>query len=99
MDALNRVVQVNDAIGGLTTTVYDAASNVQAIVDPDGNRTTYTLDALNRVIQETDPLGHNTTLAYDAASRLTSTTDRNGRSSGDIILISPRGSSGVPGTS
>jgi YD repeat-containing protein len=38
----------------LTTLLYDPASNLSALVDPVGNRTTYAYDALNRATQETD---------------------------------------------
>ena len=64
LDALNRVYQVRDALGGYATTVFDSAGNVQASVDQLGRRTTYTLDALNRVSQVQDALsGYATTVA------------------------------------
>ena len=36
-----------------TTTIYDAASQVTASIDPLGNRTTFTLDNLGRQTQVT----------------------------------------------
>src|SRR5437879_11152827 len=39
-DALNRLIQTRDALNGLSTLVYDAASNVIATVDERGDRTT-----------------------------------------------------------
>jgi YD repeat-containing protein len=78
-DKLNRVIQITDPLGGLTTAVFDAAGNQTALVDPLGNRTSFVFDVLNRVIEQDDPLANKTTMAYDAAGRQTSQTDRLGR--------------------
>src|SRR5439155_15890398 len=78
-DKFNRVIQTTDPLGGRTTSVFDAAGNQTALVDPLGNRTSFVFDALNRLIEQDDPLNARTTLAYDAAGRETSQTDRLGR--------------------
>ena len=68
-DALHRMVQVQDAGGGLLTFVYDAASNQTATVDPRGNRTTFAYDAAG------DLKGDGTnTYTHGARGRLSSVT-------------------------
>ena len=54
----------------MTTTLYDNAGNVQATVDPLGNRTTYAYDSQNRQIAVTDALGHVSTTVYDTAGNV-----------------------------
>jgi RHS repeat-associated protein len=80
-DALNRRTTEIDAFGvtgvqRTLTTVYDAASNVQAAIDALGNATTITYDAMNRAISVQNPAGTATTV-YDAASNVVNTIDAN----------------------
>ena len=77
-DALNQLVSVQDPSGGIATTVYDAAGNVQVSIDPLGHRTTFTMDALNRVVQINDAIGGLTTTVYDAASNVQAIVDPDG---------------------
>ncbi|PIU91989.1 MAG: hypothetical protein COS65_19975 [Armatimonadetes bacterium CG06_land_8_20_14_3_00_66_21] len=56
-------------------TVYDAAGQVTARYDANGNGTFYTYDAAGRQTKVTDALGNETTFAYDAAGRKTSETN------------------------
>ena len=49
-----------DALGNLTTTLYDANGNVTSVTDADNNVTTFAYDALNRKSGETTPLGKTT---------------------------------------
>ena len=72
-DALNRLSQVQDAALGLTTSVYDAASNVIATVDQRGNRATFSYDALNRRTEALDAAQGRATTVYDAASNVIAT--------------------------
>jgi YD repeat-containing protein len=58
--------------------MYDAASNVTSIIDPDGNRTSYSFDAVYNLVQETDPFNHSSSYSYDADYQLTSSTDKVG---------------------
>ena len=59
----------------LGRTVYDAAGQVTARYDANGNGTFYTYDAAGRQTKVTDALGNETTFAYDAAGRKTSETN------------------------
>src|SRR5262249_29344201 len=67
-----------DALGGVTSTAYDAASDVTAVTDADHNTTSYAYDALRRQVQLTDPLSHTATMVYNAADAVVSSTDRDG---------------------
>lgn len=49
--SLNKATQVQDALGDLTTTVFDAAGNVTATIDAGGDRTTMGFDLDNRQTQ------------------------------------------------
>jgi len=59
----------------LGRTVYDAAGQVTARYDANGNGTFYTYDAAGRQTKVTDALGNETEFAYDAAGRKTSETN------------------------
>lgn len=48
--------------------------DVTAMVDPDGNTTTYAYDAQGDLVSVTDPLGDTTTYAYDVLGRETAST-------------------------
>ncbi len=97
-DPLGRITDSDyDANGGLISIIYakgtadeakkqleyDAAGNVTAIIDENGNRTKFEYDALNRLVKtvEADPDGAGpltspvTTYSYDARGNLISTTD------------------------
>ena len=59
------------------TFAYDAAGNLTAATDPDGNYA-ITYDALNRAVTVASPAGLGLTFAYDAAGNRTSVTDSQG---------------------
>ena len=77
-DSQNRQIQTQDALGHLTTTVYDSLGN-SATVDANGNRTTFSYDSQNRQIQTQDVPGNLTTVVYDAAGQTLATVDANGQ--------------------
>jgi YD repeat-containing protein len=68
--SVGRQTQVQDALGNLTTTVYDGAGNVTSKLDALGNRTTYTFDTNNRQTSVKDALGNLATTVYDAAGNV-----------------------------
>jgi YD repeat-containing protein len=74
-DPNGRLTQVEDPLGGLTTTLYDKAGNLTAVTDPLGHTTTYLYDALDRRTVMIDPLGDRATTVYDPAGNVTSATD------------------------
>jgi RHS repeat-associated protein len=51
-DGLQRKVWMNDPDAGLSTNVYDAASNLLETTDAKGQRITYTYDGVNRLLTE-----------------------------------------------
>lgn len=57
---------------------WDANSNLQVLIDDQGNLTTYTFDAHDRVRRVTQPNGALTFLEYDPDHNLRTTTDPNG---------------------
>src|SRR5262249_26375588 len=77
-DALDRVTQTADPLTHLPTAASHNAGNVQASVDPRGNRTTIAYDARNRATQTTDALGDLSTVVYDTAGNLQATVNPRG---------------------
>ncbi|HOA04201.1 MAG TPA: YD repeat-containing protein, partial [Dermatophilaceae bacterium] len=59
-----------DAVGNVTTSVYDADGRVIRTIDPLGHITTNTYDMVGRRIEVIDPEGHVTTTVYDFAGRV-----------------------------
>ena len=72
---LNRRIQTENALGDLSSVIYDAVSNVVATVDARGNRTTSTYDALNRAESWTDALDQTTTAIYDKVGNVVEQID------------------------
>jgi len=73
-DALNRVVETAQTLGGKTYTIgyaYDAVGNRVAMATPWG-RYSYAYDALNRVTGIVNPQGITVSFGYDAVGRRTS---------------------------
>jgi YD repeat-containing protein len=81
-DALDRQIEIKDARGGLTKTVYDKVGNTISITDALNHSTIFEYDALDRNVSITDALGHSTTSAFDAVGNLLTVTDTLGRKTG-----------------
>jgi RHS repeat-associated protein len=77
-DVLDRLKEVEDALGGITRFEYDAAGNRIATVDPKGNRSRIEYDSKNRPVRRIDANGAVTTTEYDAAGRVVAETDPTG---------------------
>ena len=60
----------DDALGNLSSTLYDQAGRVTSSIDARGNRTTYTFDAANRLTSTTNPNSETTSFTLDAAGRI-----------------------------
>ena len=67
-----------DALGDVTTTVFDAAGNTLRQTNARGSTTSYAYDALNRMVQSTDALNELTTVVFDAAGNQIATVDGRG---------------------
>ncbi len=56
-DELNRIVQVQDALNGITVTTHDLLGNPTGIRDAMNKTSTMVYDDLGRLLSATDPLG------------------------------------------
>ncbi len=85
-DVLHRQVKVIDpdedtdpTNNPVWQTLYNAADEVIATIDPLGRQTTYGYDALGTLVTVTTPMDFVTSYGYDAEQRLLSVTDPLGR--------------------
>ncbi|MBN2257744.1 MAG: hypothetical protein JW704_07960, partial [Anaerolineaceae bacterium] len=86
-DALQRPVAIirnylpayapTESINVRTEFTYNEVSNRIAVVDPNGQATTFTYDAMNRVTGKADPLGNTWQYSYDLAGNRISMIDGN----------------------
>ena len=78
-DALNRVVQITNALGQVSRTEFDLAGNEVAQVDALGRRTEMTYDAYGRLLTTLYPDNTLSRQSYYPEGNLLSQTDRLGR--------------------
>jgi RHS repeat-associated protein len=97
-DSNGRVAEQHNALGGVTCTYYGhgptytsaacpgvtpaPTGNQTIVVDPRGNKTTYTTDARGRTVAVQDALGDVTQYAYDANDNTVCVTDPRGNKTG-----------------
>jgi RHS repeat-associated protein len=79
-DSQNRIVSEADQLGNATTTSYDAAGNVDQVIEPGGAKWTFGHDAAGNLTSATDPEGGERSYEYDSQNRLTHLTDARGNS-------------------
>ena len=79
-DALNRRIEVRDALGEVTKTTYNKVGKIVSVTDALNHTTTYNYDVLNRQISVTDALGDTATTTYNAVGDIIATTDLLGHS-------------------
>ena len=77
-DALDRVVEQDDALGQTVLYSHDPLGRVTTITYPGGKVLSNGYDALGRLTNQTDWASHQTSYAYDAADRLISRVYPNG---------------------
>jgi len=77
-DALNRLVQVTDALVNTASYSYDAAGNRETATDQRGLVTSYVHNGFGEVIRQSSPDTGVTDFEYDAAGRRTRRTDARG---------------------
>ncbi len=65
LNGLGQVTSQQDALGQVTTTLYDASGNPTRITRPNGAVTTMTYDAKGNLLTSTDPVGATTTFTYE----------------------------------
>src|SRR5437016_3163733 len=73
---LNRVTQIQDALGGLTSFTYDPNGNLLTVTDAKTQTTTYTYDDMDRLLTRKDGLNRAESYEYDKAGNLSKVTDR-----------------------
>jgi RHS repeat-associated protein len=66
---------VQNALGNITTTAYDAASRVRRTVNPLGNISSFAYDTVGRQVRTVNALGNVFTSSYDCAGRLTASVN------------------------
>jgi len=74
-DALNRLVQTVDRIGGITSYKYDVNDHPVSVAPPGKDATQYSYDDLGNLIQETSPDRGTITYTHDAAGNIETMTD------------------------
>jgi len=77
-DALNRLIQSINGLGGVTTYAYDPNGRPTQVSAPNGATTRYVYDDLGNLLQEISADRGTTTYTYDAAGNVASQTDARG---------------------
>lgn len=77
-DALNRLIQTLNGLGGTTAYGYDANDRLNQVVAPNNATTEYVYDDLGNLLQEISPDRGTVTYTYDTAGNVTSITDARG---------------------
>jgi RHS repeat-associated protein len=77
-DALDRLVQSTDPLGGITRYGYDAQGNTISVTTPRGLTTNYVYDGFGEVIQVSSPDTGTTTYHYDPAGNVVAQMDARG---------------------
>ena len=78
-DELDRLVEVTDALGGVTRYAWDRLGNRLEVTDPAGKSWRFAYDALGRVVSETDHAGRTRQYFHDEAGNVLREIDRLGR--------------------
>src|SRR5262249_59868843 len=94
-DALNRLIQVTDALGtGIRKTNYDAVGNVTSRTDENNHTINYAYDANDRMTAKLTAEGYLTTFEYDAVGNYTATrayTQKYSLGNGGVMPTPPAG--------
>jgi len=77
-DALGRLVQTMNALGGVTGYSYDTADRATEIAAPNGAVTQYVYDDLGNLLEENSPDRGTTRYTHDAAGNLLTQSDARG---------------------
>jgi RHS repeat-associated protein len=77
-DALNRLIQTLNSLGGHTGYDYDVNDRLKQVVAPNDATTEYQYDDLGNLLQESSPDRGTTTYTYDSAGNVTTVTDARG---------------------
>jgi RHS repeat-associated protein len=72
------VLTATDAMGAVTTNIFDAVGNLLSVTDALNNTTTFTYDTRGQLATLTNALGKVTTLTYDNNGNITQATDAAG---------------------
>lgn len=78
-DALNRLEETLDALGGYTDFTYDAHDNLTSVSAPNVAVTGYSYDDLDNLTEEDSPDRGTITYTHDAAGNAVSMTDARGK--------------------
>jgi YD repeat-containing protein len=77
-DSLNRLIQQQNALTGLTRYDYDGADHLLGVTDPENHRTDYQRDGLDNLLNEDSPDRGSLAYAHDPAGNPLSRTDARG---------------------
>ena len=77
-DALDRLLQTVDRIGGTTAYQYNTADRLTTVSAPNGATTQYVYDDLGNELSEASPDRGSLAMAYDSAGNLVQRTDARG---------------------
>ena len=77
-DALNRLIQTLNSLGGTTSYAYDPNDRLKQVVAPNNATTQYQYDDLGNLFKEISPDRSSTTYTYDNAGNVMTVTDARG---------------------
>ncbi len=77
-DSLNRLIQQQNALAGLTRYDYDGADHLLGVTDPENHRTDYQRDGLDNLLNEDSPDRGSLAYAHDPVGNPLSRTDARG---------------------
>jgi len=97
-NALGEVTQVDDALGGHSTTTFNSDLLPTTSTDPLSHTTTKTYDGSGQVTSVTDPVGSVASRTYNGSGDLTSTTDAGGSGGTTRTYSYSLNGSGLPTT-
>jgi RHS repeat-associated protein len=78
-DALMRIINITDALGGMVTYTYDSNNDRTSTTNQRGKTTNFSYDVMGNITEVVDALGNASVFTYDSISDLLSATNPKGK--------------------